>query len=153
MIKAKQPSIRFDKGGPYAFAGVSHLPKIINFEKVAISGAENEDFVILPPGTFISLAVLRCDTTVNNNGVVTLGTDGDPDALVDNTDFGTGTAAGVCASNIGSATAAGAVGLYLPDGDTIRLATTGTATAGAVSGFIVYYEMDSMEDNGIHFQM
>jgi len=151
-VKAKQPSIRFDKGGPYAFTGVSHLPKIINFEKTAISGAENEDFVILPAGTFISLAVLRCDTTVNNSGTVTLGTDGDPDALVDATDFNA-SAAGNWATNIGSATADAANGLYLAAADTIRLAIGGTATAGAVSGFIVYYEMDSMEDGGIHFQM
>jgi len=152
-VKANQPSIRFDKGGPYAFTGVSHLPKIINFKKTGISGTENEDFVILPAGTFISQAVLRCDTTVNNSGVVTLGTDGDPDALVDNTDFGTGTAAGVWASNIGSATSAAKTGLYLPSGDTIRLATSGDATAGAVSGFIVYFELDAMENNGIHFEM
>ena len=151
-VKVKQPSIRFDKGGPYAWTGVSFLPKVVTFEKTGIAGTENEDFFVMPAGAFIAQAFIRCDTIVDNAGVVTLGTDGNPDALIDATDF-SGATVGNSATNIGSATAAGAAGLYLPDGDTLRLATTGTATAGAVSGFIVYYELESMLDEITHFEM
>lgn len=151
-VKPKQPSIRFDKGGPYAYTGVSFLPKIVTFEKTGISGTENEDFFNIPAGSFIAQAFMRCDTIVNNSGVVTLGTDGDPDALIDATDF-SGATAGNWATNIGSSTANGANGLYLHAGDTIRLATTGTATAGAVSGFLVYYEASAMQNEIKHFEM
>ena len=147
-----QPTIRFNKAGPYAFEGISFLPKIVTFEKTGITGAENEDFLTLPAKTFIAQAFIQVDTTVNNSGVVTLGTDGNPDALIDATDFDV-SAAGNSATNIGSATATGANGLFLNAGDTLRLATTGTATAGAVSGFIVYYELANMLDEGIHFEM
>lgn len=150
---AKQPSIRHSKAGPFATPeGISFLPKIANFKKTGISGTENDDFLILPAGTFIAQAFIRCDATVNNSGVVTLGTDGDPDALIDAGGFDP-SAAGNSATNIGSTTAAGANGLYLPDGDTIRLATTGTATEGGVSGFLVYYQLEAMEDEGIHFEL
>jgi len=149
---AKQPSVRFDKSGPYAFQGISFLPKVLCFSKEGIAGTENEDFFVAPAKTFITQAFIQVDTTVNNSGVVLLGIDGNPDALIDATDFDA-SAAGNSASNIGSATAAGAIGLFLNAGDTIRLSTTGTATAGAVSGFIVYYELAAMKDQGIHFEM
>ncbi|MGC9423774.1 hypothetical protein [Vibrio sp.] len=149
---AKQPSIRFHKAGPFGFQGVSFLPKVITFSKQGIAGTENEDFLSLPAGTFITQAFIQVDTTVNNSGVVTLGVDGDPDALITSTDFDA-SAAGNSATNIGSTVAAGANGLFLPDGDKIRLATTGTATEGAVSGFLAYFELVAMKDEGIHFEM
>ena len=149
---AKQPSVRFDVAGPFGFQGISYVPKVMCFSKEDIAGTENEDFVTLPAKTFISQAFIQVDTTVNNSGVVTLGTDGDPDALIDATDFDA-SAAGNSATNIGSTTAAGANGLFLNASDTLRLATTGTATAGAVSGFIVYYELAAMKNEGIHFEM
>lgn len=150
-ITAKQPMIRFDAGGPFAFSGVSFTPKVITFSKTGIAGTENDDFMNVPAETFIAQAFIRVDTAVNNDGVVTLGTDGNPDALIDATDFVAATE-GNSATNIGSTTAAGATGLYLHAGDVLRLATTGTATAGAVSGFIVYYELASMNDEGVHFE-
>lgn len=149
---AVQPNIRFHEAGPFGFQGVSFLPKVVTFSKEAISGTENEDFLVLPAKTFIAQAFIQVDTTVNNSGVVTLGTDGNPDALIDATDFDA-SAAGNSATNIGSTTAVGANGLWLNAGDTIRLATTGTATAGAVSGFLVYYELAAMKNQGIHFSM
>ncbi len=152
-IVANQPSIRFDKAGPFSKDGVSFLPKVATFKKTGISGTENEDFLTLPAGTFIAYAFMRCDVEVNNGGVVTLGLDGDPDALVTETDFGDGASVGDWATNLGSANAEGADGLYLSAEDKIRLATTGTATEGAVSGFIVYYEVDNMLDEGIHFEL
>ena len=151
-VKAKQPSIRFNAGGPYAMSGVSFLPKIITFQKTGIAGTENDDFVTFPVKTYIAQAFMEVDVAVTNSGVVTLGTDGDADALINATDFDAGTI-GNSASNIGSATAAGAVGLFLNAGDTIRLATTGTADAGEVSGFIVYYELSAMLEEGIHFEL
>ena len=149
---AKQPSVRFDKSGPYAFQGISFLPKVLCFSKVDIAGTENEDFFVAPAKTFIAMAFIQADVGVDNSGVVTLGTDGNPDALIDATDFDP-SVAGNSACNIGSATAVGKVGLFLNASDTIRLATTGTAAAGAVSGFIVYYELAAMKDQGIHFEM
>lgn len=149
---AKQPSVRFDVAGPFGMVGVSFAPKILYFRKTGIAGTENEDFMVMPAGSFVAQAFIRCDTTVNNSGVVTLGTDGNPDAFIDATDFDA-SAAGNSATNIGSTTAAAANGMYFAAADTIRLATTGTATAGAVSGFLVYYELDAMENEGIHFDM
>ena len=151
-VKAKQPSVRFSAYGPYAQDGVSYLPKVIVFEKTGISGTENDDFVTLPAKSFIAQAFIQVDTTVNNSGVVTLGTDGDPDALIAETHFDA-SAAGNSATNIGSTLAAAANGLFLNASDTLRLATSGTATAGAVSGFIVYYELADMKDQGIHFEL
>lgn len=151
-IAKNQPRVRFNKAGPFSDEGIAFVPKVLAFKKSGISGTENEDFVSLPAGAFVAQAFLRCDTTVNNSGVVTLGTDGDPDALITETDFGAGAAADDWATNIGSTVAAAANGLYLPDGDVIRLATTGTATEGAVSGFIVYYELEAMDED-IHFDL
>lgn len=151
-MASKQPSIRFNLGGPYAFSGVSFTPKVMTFSKTGIAGTENDDFIVLPAETFIELAVMQVDKVVNNSGVVTLGTDGDADALINAADFSAATDGNV-GSNLGSATSAGKAGLFLHAGDTLRLATTGTATEGAVSGFIVYYELSSMKKQGIHFEL
>jgi hypothetical protein len=83
---------------------------------------------------------------------VTLGTDGTADALIDATDFDPLTL-NASASNIGSATSVGAVGLYLAAGDNIRLTVTGAPTVGAVSGCIIYFEMEAMIDRGVHFTL
>lgn len=151
-IASSQPSVRFNVGGPYSHSGVSFIPKVITFSKTGITGTENNDFITFPAETFIELAVMQVDTAVNNSGVVTLGTDSAPDALINATDF-TASADGNVGSNFGSATATGKIGLFLHAGDTLRLATTGTATEGAVSGFIVYYELASMKEQGIHFAL
>ena len=151
-IASSQPNIRFNLGGPYAFSGVSFTPKVITFSKTGIAGTENDDFLALPAETFIELAVMQVDTAVNNGGVVTLGTDGTADALIDATDFSAATDGNV-GTNLGSATSAAKTGLFLHAGDTLRLATTGTATEGAVSGFIVYYELSAMKEQGIHFAL
>jgi hypothetical protein len=152
IVNGKQPSVRFNLAGPFAMAGVSYLPKVLTFSKTGIAGTENEDFITLPAGTFIAQAFLQVDTAVNNTGVVTLGTDGAADGLINATDFDASTD-GNWATNIGSATATYANGLYLHAADTLRLATTGTADEGAVSGFIVYYETAAMNEDGIHFEL
>jgi len=152
LKQEKQPEIRFDKVGPNSLAGISYVPKVIAFKKESISGTSNDDFWAAPAGTFITCALVRIDALLDGSGVITLGTDGDADALIDATDLDTSTV-GNSASNIGSTTAAGAVGLYLKDGDNIRLAVTGSPTVGAVSGVIIYYEMEAIEDRGFHFDL
>lgn len=152
LVQGKQPSIRFDLAGPFGFQGISFAPKVVTFKKESISGTSNNDFWVAPAGVFIAQAVIKVDTGVNGSGTVTLGTDGNPDALIDTTTFDPSTA-GNWATNIGSATAANANGLYLAASDTIRLAIGGTPTAGAISGFLVYFETAAMLAEGVHFDM
>lgn len=152
LKQGKQPSVRFDLAGPYGFQGVSFVPKVVTFRKDNISGTSNNDFWAAPAGTFIAQVFVRADTALDGGGTVTIGTDGDPDAFINTTDF-TATGLGNSATNIGSATAAAAAGLYLSAADNIRLAVGGAPTVGAVSGFILYYEMPAMLSDGIHFDI
>jgi hypothetical protein len=152
LVQSKQPTLRFDLAGPYGFQGVSFEPKVVTFQKDAISGTSNNDFWAAPAGTFIAQAVIFADAALDGSGTVELGTDGNPDALIDQTDFDASTTDN-WATNIGSTTAAGANGLYLPDGDIIRLAVGGTPTVGAVSGLIIYFEKVAMLAQGIHFDI
>lgn len=141
---AKQPSIRHSKAGPFATPeGISFLPKVANFKKTGIDSTGNDDFLALPAGTFIAQAFIRCDTSVSG-GAVSLGlvTGGD-EALIVATDFDATVADNSAVSS----------GLYLPDGDTVRLAVTDTPTGGAVSGFLVYYQLNEMENEGVHFEL
>ena len=143
-VAVNQPEIRFNKQGPFSFEGVSYLPKIIFFEKKNIAGTENHDFITLPAQTFISEAFIKVDTVVNNSGVVTLGLSDDPDALIDNTEFNIATE-----NNFAKHTD----GLFLGTRKSVRLAISGTADEGAVSGYLVVYEIASMKNRGIHFSM
>lgn len=152
LKQGKQPSVRFDVAGPFGFQGVSFEPKVITFQKDAISGTSNNDFWQVPAGSFIAQVFVRADTALDGSGTVEIGTDGNPDEFIDVTDFDASTD-GNWATNIGSATASGANGSYFAAADNIRLAVGGTPTVGAVSGFIVYYEVGSMVDEGIHFDI
>ena len=146
-----QPTIRFDLAGPFGFQGISFVPKVLTFHKDAISGTSNNDFWVAPAGTFISRAVVITETALNGSGTVELGTDGTGDELIDTTSYDpTSDAFG---TNIGSATATAATGLYLAASDTIRLTIGGTPTQGAVFGFIEYYETADMASEGIHFEI
>jgi hypothetical protein len=147
-----QPINRFNLGGPFSRGGKSFVPKVVTFKKDAISGTSNNDFFVAPAGTFIAQAVIFCDTLLDGSGTVTLGTDANPDALIDTTTFDA-SSAGNWATNIGSASASAANGLYLPSGDTLRLAVGGTPTQGAVSGFIVMFDTASMLAGGAHFDI
>lgn len=151
-VQKNQPEVRFDLAGPMGMQGVSFVPKVVTFRKDAISGTSNNDFWVAPAGVFISQAFIRADTELDGSGTVELGTDGNPDALIDTTTFDPSTA-GNSATNIGSATAAAANGLYLHASDTIRLAIGGTPTQGEVSGFLVYYELTNMKLRPIHFDI
>lgn len=152
LKQGRQPEIRFDLAGPMGLQGISFVPKVVTFQKEAISGTSDDDFWAAPAGCFVSQAFIRADTALDGSGTCTLGTDGNPDALIDATDFDP-TTINNSASNIGSATAAGAVGLYLAAGDLVRLAIGGAPTVGAVSGCIVYFEMEAMIDRGVHFTL
>jgi hypothetical protein len=151
-IYSGQPKVRHNQKGPFSDDGLCYVPKVLTFKKDAISGTSNNDFWVAPTGVFIQIAGMRVVTALDGTPVVTLGTDGNPDALIDATDFDA-TTIGNSASNIGSATAVGAIGLYLNAGDTIRLAITGSPTVGEVQGFIQYVEMDAMAAEGIHFDI
>ena len=151
-IYSGQPEVRHNKKGPFSADGVAFVPKILTFKKDAISGTSNNDFWVAPTGVFIQVAGMRVVTALDGTPTATLGTDGDPDALIDTTGFDA-TTIGNSGSNIGSATAAGAVGLYLNAGDTIRLAIGGAPTVGEIQGFIQYVEMDAMEEAGFHFDI
>lgn len=146
-----QPEIRFHRVGPNAIEGVSFLPKVMHFKKESISGTSNNDFFVAPAGTFVQQVVVRADTALDGSGTVTIGTDGDPDGFIDTTGFDA-SSAGNWATNIGTTTAFGG-GTYLHAGDTLRLAVGGTPTVGAISGFLVYYELEAMEDRGFHIDM
>jgi len=148
-----QPKIRHNDAGPFSDAGESYLPKILTFSKDDISGTSNNDFWVAPTGVFIQVAGIRAVVELDGAPTVTLGTDANPDALIDATDFDC-TVAGNSASNLGSATAVGAIGLYLDAGDTIRLEVAGTTiTQGHVEGFIQYVEMDDIATQGVHFDI
>jgi hypothetical protein len=151
LVQSKQPSVRFDAAGPFGFQGVSFVPKVITFNKDAISGTSNNDFWAAPAGTYILQAFIRCDTGLDGSGTATLGTDGNPDAFVDTTGFDA-SSAGNTGTNVGT-TVAAASGLYLSAADNIRLAIGGTPTVGAVSGFIMYFEVGAMVDEGLHFDI
>jgi hypothetical protein len=147
-----QPNVRFSKAGPYGIQGVAYVPKVLTFKKEGISGTSNNDFWTAPAGVFIQVAGMRVVTALDGTPTATLGTDGDPDALIDTTAFDA-TVIGNSGSNIGSATAAGKIGLYLNAGDTIRLAIGGAPTVGAIEGWIQYIEMAAIQAKGIHFDM
>lgn len=149
---AKQPEMRHNKQGPFSDDGVCYLPKVLTFKKDNISGTSNNDFWTAPTGVLISRAFLRIDTGLDGSGTAELGTDSNIDALIDTSDY-TETTAGNYSTNIGSTNADNPEGLYLDAGDTIRLTIAGSPTVGAVSGFIEYYELDSMMDQGVHFDI
>lgn len=148
--KGKQPEVRFSKVGPNSIQGVSFLPKMFYFEK-DITGAEDDDFWLAPAGVYIRQAFMRIETALDGSGLVTIGTDGNPDGFVDTTGFDTGTIGNV-GTNVGSTTAF-AAGVYLDAADTIRLAITGTPTVGKISGFLEYFELNAMQTRGIHFDL
>jgi hypothetical protein len=149
---AKQPEVRHNKQGPFSDDGICYLPKVLTFKKDNISGTSNNDFWTAPTGVLISRAFLRMDIGMDGSGTAELGTDSNIDALIDTSDY-VETTAGNNSTNIGSTNADNPEGLYLDAGDVIRLTIAGSPTVGAVSGFIEYYELDSMMEQGVHFDI
>lgn len=151
MVKG-QPFVRHSGAGPFSIEGKSFVPKILTFKKT-VTGAVNEDFWTAPPGAFILQAFVRIETALDGSGTAELGTDANSDALIDTVDYDEA-AADAYATNIGSANADNPEGLYLPDGDVIRLTIGGTPTVGEIEGFIAYIELDSIqEEKDFHFVM
>lgn len=151
LVQNKQPSIRFDLAGPYGFQGVSWVRKSIN-GTLLVTQAGNIDFWAAPVDVFIVDAFLAVETVLDGTGTLTLGTDGNADALVDDLDWDP-TGAGAFISMRGSATADNEDGLYLPAGDNLRLTAGGTPTQGEVRFVIEYYELADMFNQGEHFTL
>ena len=151
-VQKGQPTIRFSKAGPFSSEGVCPVPKVVTFKKTAISGTSNDDFWVAPAGVFVHHAFIRADVELDGTPTVELGLDGDPDEFIDTTDFDA-TTAGNWACSMGSASADGARGAYLEAGDTIRLAIGGTPTQGELSGYLLYFEMDDILEDGVHFDL
>lgn len=148
-----QPRVRFaEHFNPGDLAGMAFVPKIVNIRKV-VTGTEAENIWAAPAGVFIKQVLAICVVPLDGAPTVTLGTDGDTDALINETDFDVSTA-GNWATNIGSATAAGAAGLYLHAGDNIAVEIGGTTvTEGEVRFTIEYLETADMFSRGYHVDL
>jgi len=152
-LQSGQPKIRFgDTHNPSDSAGVCYVPKVISLTKT-VTAAANVDFWTAPANTFIQQAcVFVVEALDGTTPAATLGTDGTADALVNATDLSVETA-GNWATNIGSATAAAAAGLFLPAGDTLRLAITGTdVTEGKLSVLLFAYNVGEITEDP-HFNL
>lgn len=151
-VAAKQPEVRFNKAGPFSHEGVAFVPKTLVIEKT-VTGTTTDDFYLIPAGSFVSRVVAAVITGCNGTPVVTFGIDGDPDAFINATDFNAETA-GNSATNIGSATAPGANGLYFHAADYLRVAVSGSGTtSGKVRFLVEYYELAAMADRIVHFAL
>ena len=151
LVQNKQPSIRFDLAGPFGFQGVSWVRKVIN-GTLLVTQAGNVDFWVAPVDVGIVDALLVAETVMDGSGTITLGVDGNADALVDDLDWDP-TGAGAFIAMRGSATADSEDGLYLPAGDTLRLTAGGTPTVGEIRFVIEYYELADMFAQGEHFTL
>ena len=126
-----QPTVRFKRvhapewGDGVIDEGVGYLPKIKWFE-FTTSGSGYNDFLFVPAGTYIEEAVLLVSEALDTGALLDLGTDGNPDALIDNTDV-TEDAEGA----VDSSTTAPA-GLYFSADDTLRLTVTNDTDQGTV---------------------
>ena len=143
-VVQKQPEVRFNKTGPMSLAGVSYEPKVILIEKTVTTATGYNDFLAVPPGTFIVEALAVVTDACSADTDVTLGTDGDPDALITATAFSTQTLGNFAKYS---------TGLYLPSGDILRVTVDGTPAAGAVQFTISYYELGAMAERGAHFSL
>lgn len=151
-LAAKQPEVRFNKAGPFSNEGIAFVPKTIVVEKTA-TGTTNDDFFLIPAGSFVSRVVATVITALNGTPVVEFGVDGNPDMFIDATDFDASTA-GNWATNIGSATAAGANGMYFAAADNLRVAVSGSGvSSGKVRFLVEYYELAAMADRIVHFSL
>jgi hypothetical protein len=149
-----QPRVRFaEHFNPGNVAALAYVPKTIAVQ-LEPSAAGTFDFWTAPAGVIITRSDIFCEVAFDGTTpTVELGTDGDDDALIDTTGFDC-TTEGNWGTNIGSASAAAATGLYLPSGDTMRLTVTGTDfTQGKVSALITYFEKDDILARGVHFDL
>jgi hypothetical protein len=145
-----QPTLRFKKvhapdwGDGVIDEGVSYAPKIVWFEFTMTSGSSATDFLYVPPGTYVEEAVVVITEALDAGANMDLGTDGDKDALIDNTDI-TEDAVGVADS---SNTAP--MGLYFSAGDNLRLSVEGTTNQGTVYVKLTMWNFIEMIAQGAH---
>lgn len=141
-----QPEIRFHKVGPNSLAGVSYVPKSILVKKTWGTQTETDDFMSLPPMSFIVHAYAVCTLgTGNANVQVSLGQDGSANSLIPYTNF-------TCQTTGQSYQFTN--GLYLVDGDILRITIGGTgAAAGSALFLIQYFEFNAMQARGSHFEV
>lgn len=143
-IAGNQPEIRFNLAGPYGLQGISYEPKIMLVDKTIGTATENDDFVQLPAGTFISEVVAIVTDAGDANTTVSLGTDGDAEALITSTALTMETV-----NTFVKFTA----GLYLAAADKLRIAISDTPVASAVRFVISYFELAAMAERGVHFNL
>ena len=144
-----QPTVRFkrvhapDWGDGVVDEGISFLVKILWYE-FETSGSGYNDFLFVPAGTYIDEAVLIITEGLDTGALLDLGTDGNDDALIDNTDV-TEDAAGVADS---STTAL--AGLYFSADDYLRLTVTNDTTGGAGYVMLKTFNITEMVAQGSH---
>ena len=144
-----QPTIRFKKvhapewGDCVIDEGVSFMPKVLWFE-FTTAGSGYNDFLYVPPGTYIEEAVLVITDALDTGALLDLGTDGNDDALIDNADV-TEDAVGVADS---STTAL--AGLYFSAEDMLRLTVTNDTDQGTVYVMLKMWNVLEMIAQGNH---
>jgi hypothetical protein len=144
-----QPTIRHKRvhapewGDGVVDEGVSFLPKVLWFE-FTTAGSGYDDFLYVPAGTYIEEAVLVITEALDTGALLDLGTDGNDDALIDNTDI-TEDAVGVADS---STTAP--MGVYFEDEDLLRLTVTNDTDQGTVLLKLTWWQVAEMTNQGYH---
>jgi hypothetical protein len=144
-----QPTIRFKKvhapewGDGVIDEGVSYEPKVLWIE-FTTAGSGYSDFLYVPPGTYIEEAVLIITEALDTGALLDLGTDGNDDALIDNSDI-SADAVGVADS---STTAA--MGMYFEDEDLLRLTVTNDTDQGTVLLKLTWWQITEMTSQGYH---
>jgi len=119
------------------------------FYQVTVTGAGTVDLCYLPAGTLITRVFAQIETELDGSGTVDIGVSADDDALIDNTEW-TETTADEYASSL-ETTAPN--GLYLPDGEYVRVTVGGTPAQGVVRILLFYVNLDLMEaDYGFHLE-
>ena len=144
-----QPTIRFKRvhapewGDGVIDEGVSYQPKVMWF-KFTTAGSGYNDFLYVPPGTYVEEAVLIITEALDTGALLDLGTDGNDDALIDNGDI-TEDAVGVADS---STTAL--MGMYFEAGDYLRLTVTNDTDQGTVYLKLTLWQITEMIAQGEH---
>lgn len=150
-----QPRVRFaEHFNPGNISALAYVPKTIAIEKT-ITATVTQNVWAAPAGVFVSRVVAVCQLqSASTDATFVFGVDGDTNAFINETDFDISTT-GNWATNIGSAAAPGAKGMYLAAGDNLALQVAGTTvTNGQVRVIVEYYELAEMfKSGGIHIQL
>jgi len=141
-IASSQPSVRFSKAGPYGIEGVSWVPKVITIEKEWSTDTENDDFWLMPAGSFISKVVAVCSDAADTNTLVSVGLDGADHQFITETAFTVQTVGNYAVYN---------TGYYNTAADYMRIAVAGTPAAGAAQIMVEYFELAGMFASAHHF--